>query len=91
MKNSLQLFVAEKELIGKTIQWNAPAYKHNKPYSGVSKIVGVDRTNRKPLITETISGDNLSYAFIDEFNPEDLENEMMCYSDGERYITFEIL
>ena len=87
----LQSFIAEKELIGKTIKWHAPAYKHNEDYTGISKILAVNTTDRRPLKTETIEGKNLDYAFINEQDKDDVENGLLCFSDGDRYVTFEVL
>ncbi len=87
MKTILQIHTAEK-LIGKTIFWQAPAYKHNEPYGGTAKILEVDNSNRNPITSETISGDDLDYAFVNEYNIEDVEMGLLSYSDGDRYVTF---
>lgn len=66
-----------KKLTGKTIIWTAPkAEDNNGFYSGKSKILSI---KNEKLITETLKGDNLDYAFIydDVFN----------YSDEGRFIT----
>lgn len=89
MRTILQIHTAQ-ELIGKTIIWNAPASKYNATYGGVAKIVSVDPDNRRPIKTETISGDYLDYAFVDEYEKEDVEMGLLCYSDGGRHVTFEV-
>lgn len=78
------------ELVGKTISWKAPSYRMNKPYNGVSKIISTDSSNKHPFKTETISGDNLDFAFVDEYARGD-EKDILCYSDGGRFVTYELL
>lgn len=91
MENSLQLFIAEKQLIGKKIKWSAPAYKYNNDYQGVAIIKDVNRNEHQPLICETISGDNLSFAFIDQYDNDDVDNEILSYSDGGRTVTYDVV
>lgn len=74
-------------LIGKKIAWFAPAYSHNHPYEGVAIITDVNMSNRRPLTVDTISGDNLKHAFVD-----DLANDgTLAYSDSFRTVTYIIL
>lgn len=72
-----------KSLIGKKIQWNAPADSANAPYSGIAIITAVSDDNYRPLTVQTIDGDDLKYAFLvdGEFN----------YSDGDRLVTFSVI
>lgn len=74
-------------LIGKTIKWNAPSAKENRPYSGTDKIISVNLGNRNPLKTESIEGDDLQYAFIDDL----MDNELLSYSDSYRVVTYKIV
>jgi hypothetical protein len=74
-----------KTLVGKTIKWSAPGYRANGNYSGVAKITGV-KDERNPLVSETISGDNLEYAFVDE-----MSDGLLAYSDSYRIVTYEIV
>lgn len=78
------------ELVGQKIQWFAPAYKHNSPYGGISIIDSVDCTNGRPIKSTTLEGDNLDYSFNEWAAGSKLDNPM-CFSDGDRYIHFEII
>lgn len=77
-------------LIGKKIRWYAPAYKHNKPYTGVAIITSVDVTKHKPITCAVLEGDELFYAFVDDY---DFHEGIKCisYSDSYRNVTFEII
>jgi hypothetical protein len=83
-----QILTAEilPTLVGKTISWSAPAAKENHPYGGVSKIIAVDMSQRRPITEEVIEGDELSYAFQDEFNPG-----YLAYSDSDRFVGFQVI
>lgn len=86
MKNELTLPVAET-LIGKKIKWHAPADSANEDYTGIDIIKTVDSSNqRRPLATESIEGDDLGFAFVEYEDGQDL-----CYSDGGRYISYEVM
>ena len=74
-----------KELQGKRIKWFAPAYKYNNDYTGECIITNVNLEERRPIKSETISGDNLDYAFIDDL----MNNGSISYSDSYRNVTFE--
>lgn len=76
-----------KSLIGKRIKWFASAYKHNASYQGVAIIKSVDILNDKPLVTETISGHNLAFAFLDKTMQGKILCDAFCFSDADRYIT----
>ena len=76
-------FTALLGLLGKRIRWSAPASSYNRPYQGVATITGV-LAARRPILSETIEGDMLSVARIDD-------DGMMVYSDDFRFITFEII
>ncbi len=76
-------------LIGKKIKWTAPAYEGNSTYKGVAIIESVKQKERRPITSKTISGDKLDYAFH-EFDQKD-EDDPLAYSDGGRYITYEII
>lgn len=75
-------------LIGKKIKWSAPGYRANGNYGGVSVIKSVDLKEDKPLTTETISGDNLAFAFLDKTMQGKILCDAFCFSDADRYITF---
>lgn len=70
-------------LVGKTIEWKAPAYSGNAPYTGISTIESVNPQESRPIKSATIEGDNLNYAFID--------GDLLSYSDSSRYVTFRII
>ena len=80
-------FIALEELVGKTIKWSAPSAKENRPYSGIDKIISVDLKERRPLKTEVIEGDDLSFAFVDDF----MNNEFLSYSDSYRVVQFKVI
>ncbi len=84
--NSLHQSNIEK-LIGKTIEWKAPAYKGNHPYSGKCVIKAVDYSKRNPLQVEVLEGDNLEYAFIDEYSTQS-NDKSFSFSDSDRYVEF---
>ena len=63
-----------KSLINKTIVWRAPMDEENWDYEDTPKFFGgkciirnvvTDHNNRHPLEVETISGDKLSYAILE--------------------------
>ena len=63
-----------KNLVGKIISWRAPMDEENWDYEGTPKFYGgkciirnvvTDNNNRHPLEVETISGDRLSYAILE--------------------------
>lgn len=74
-----------KELVGKTIEWKAPAYSANEPCGGVAEITSVDESKRSPITAHTITGDNLEYAFMCDYSEE------LCYGDEGRFITYRIV
>ena len=64
-----------KSLINKTIVWRAPMDEENWDYEDTPKFFGgkciirnvvTDNNNRHPLEVETISGDKLSYAILED-------------------------
>jgi hypothetical protein len=85
---SKQLLTSEilPSLVGKTISWGAAAGKGNESYKGVAKITAVDMSERRPITAETIEGDDIWYAFQDEFNPGHIS-----YSDSDRFVGFEVI
>lgn len=68
--------------MGKTIKWSASAYSANHDYEGVAKILSIDFSKNNPIVSESISGDNLNDAFID--------NDDVVYSDPSRGVNFEV-
>lgn len=79
-------------LVDKTISWSAPIYKSNLGHlgygtaGGVVKITAVDIDDRRPIKADIIEGDNICYAFQDEFNPG-----YISYSDSDRFVGFEVI
>jgi len=84
----MELLTADKLALlnGKTVKWKAPAYKLNKPYSGIDTILEVNENDRNPLKTQVVEGDNLSFAFQDKYT-----DGFVAYSDSDRIISFEII
>lgn len=61
-------FLNEKnavDLVGKVVTWTAEGY--NRRYNGTDRIKSVDLKKRNPIETEVISGDNLAYAYLEDF------------------------
>lgn len=94
------IFLNESNLatfVGKKIRWSAPS-EQEYPYSGVAVIKAVDLTKHRPLTVETISGDDLKYAFLDDHGMKYDEehgwwtscckgDRVLSYSDGYREVT----
>lgn len=90
-----------KELIDTTIRWTAPAYEGNGVYKGIALIKGVDFSKKRAIIVETIEGDDLSYAFLDNHGLSTKDggetyqmtdnNFCFSYSDSFREVFFEKL
>ena len=76
---------AAKDLIGKTIKWTAPGYHANGNYSGTDKIISVDPSDRRPIKAKSLEGDQLWFAFQDP-NPK---SEFLCYSDSDRFVSYQ--
>lgn len=76
-------------LIGKKIKWSAPGYRANGSYGGISIILSVEIKKDKPLTTQTITGDNLAFAFLDKTMQGKILCDDFCFSDADRYITFD--
>lgn len=89
MKTQLTPEVAT-QIVGKKIRWNAPASRYNDPYKGIAIINVVEKKDRRPIHATTIEGDDLNYAF-NEWDESRHINRPLCYSDGDRYIEFEII
>ena len=93
------------ELVGKTIEWRAEAYKGNSGYCGIETILEIDLTKRNPIInTEFVdeTSDNLHYAFVDDhtlegtedayfFKKADGTNNCLSFSDSDREVFFRIV
>ena len=62
--------------------------------NGISKILSVDLTNRKPLNSQTLevnySGGTLDFAFH-EYHGLPYGDSELSYGDGGRFITYEVL
>lgn len=80
--------------IGKKISWKAPSYQ-SEPYKGVAVIKSVNMNKKRPLECETIYGDDLSFAFLDNHGLKEigkgmfktcLNNRCFSYSDGYREV-----
>lgn len=67
-----------QSLIGKQVTFTVQGYEANGLYNGIAVIKGVDFSKRFPIICESVSGDNLGFAFID------MDNESFTYSDNDR-------
>lgn len=73
-------------LVGKTISWVAPGHSSNGNYQGIAKIESVELAKRNPIQAKIIEGDELNYAFNDDFHPG-----YISFSDSDRFVMFEIL
>lgn len=77
-------------LIGQTIRWEAPGAR--RTYSGVARISGIVATHQ-PILSETIEGDMLSAAHINDklFAPHNGVDLQIVYMEDSAMITFEIV
>lgn len=77
-------------LLGKTIRWEAPGAR--RTYSGVARISGIVATHQ-PILSETIEGDMLSSAHINDnlFAPHNGVDLQIVYMEDYASITFEIV
>lgn len=76
-----------ESLNGKKIRWYAPASKWNENYTGIALITSVDVSERRPIKSETLDGDTLDYAFVDDL----MNDGSISYSDSYRNVTFKIV
>lgn len=91
------IFLSENnvnEFIGKVITWTAESGQ-SKPYRGVAIIKSIDMSKHNPLECETIEGDDLRFAFLDNHGLKKVsdgrfttcsENKCFSYSDSFREI-----
>lgn len=89
-----------ESLVGRTIEWTAEGYNRN--YGGKCVILSVDFSHHNPLTVETISGDNLSFAYLQATGLKsvdgtenryvlDKNEQSFTYSDDFREVMFKIL
>lgn len=98
MKTLLSNSILES-LINKTIKWEAPIYERNTGFYGKGKdggiciIKAVDTTQCRPIIeSETLEGRSPQFIFNEnEKMPSIRETAPLCFSDGDRYVSFEII
>ena len=86
------------DFIGKKVEFTAEGYMMQ--YRGVAVINSVDYSNRKPLNCTHVSGDDLSFAFLDTYGLETSDggetygfsdkNRVFCYSDSYREVFVKI-
>ena len=74
------------KILGKTIEWFAPAYKANKNYGGIAKVTDIHLTEKHPISADIIFGDNINHAFSDKTT-----DGYVALSDNDRPISFEII
>lgn len=70
-------------LKGKTIQWSSIGYAGNNAPKGIATINNVDMTQRKPIASTNIEGDNLSHSFI--------ECGELWFGDFGRFVNYTII
>lgn len=77
-------------LLGQTIRWEAPGAL--RTYSGVARISGIVATHQ-PILSETIEGDMLSSAHINDnlFAPHNGVDLQIVYMEDSAMITYEIV
>lgn len=86
------------EVIGKIIEWHAPAYFANFPYTGRAIIESIDLNKRHPLSCKIIEGDDLHFAFLDNHglstsdNGETATETDFCFSfsDYDRQVFYRV-
>lgn len=81
MKNEYLTIENVNSLIGKKINWFAPACRHNEDYEGVAIITAVDLSAYNPITAERVVGDDLSHAFIGIHN-------RFAYTDSDRFVLY---
>lgn len=84
------IFLSESNVnnfIGKKITWTAESAQ-SKPYSGVAVIKSVDMTKRNPLECETIEGDDLSFAFLDNHGLKQVEDGRFTVSKNDKCLSY---
>ena len=74
-----------ESLIGKKIRFTAPAYRMNKDYEGVCIIKSIDYAHRNALECECLEGDDLSYAFLEDYGTP----RSFAYTDSGRTVFVE--
>lgn len=83
------------ELVGKKIRWQANIYKGNIGYydygltGGITIIKEIDISKRSPILKEEKideKSDDIIYAFRDRS-----DNDVLSFSDSDRFISFEII
>ena len=82
------------DFIGKKVEFTAEGYMMQ--YRGAAVIDSVDYSCRKPLNCTHVSGDDLSFAFLDAYGLESSDggdtyrisdkNRVFCYSDSYREV-----
>lgn len=91
------LTIAEaKKLIGKKIKWVGTIYEGNEGHfgmgsdGGIAVITAVDAELRRPITADTIEGSEINHVF-NEWGAGKNIDKPLCYSDGDRYVSFEII
>lgn len=85
-----------QNLIGKKISWSAPIYKYNTGFfgegidGGISIIKEVNPNLRNPISAEILEGANMNNVF-NEWGAGRNTEEPLCFSDGDRYVSFKIV
>lgn len=84
-----------RELLGKELEWSAPAAEGNATYGGKTIIKAIDWTKeRGGVACKTIEGDDLSFAIVADYGRRTLWGEgdwdererALCYSDADRFV-----
>lgn len=81
------------ELISKTIKWSAPADSANAPVKGIARITSINPDEEKPIVSETIEGDDLSFAFSSDYEKRIAKHGEpdLAYGDSDRCISYEVI
>lgn len=91
-----------ESLIGKTIRWEAPIYHNNIGHwgegldGGICVLKSVDPTERKPILeSEVLEGTDPKYIFNEYLRRGEalvsLNDNPFCFSDEDRYVSFELV
>lgn len=73
-------------LVGKEITWTAEG--NDKRYHGKDIVKSVDFSKRNPIETEVVSGDNLAFAYLENFGLKREGNAYRTDANAPRAFTY---
>ena len=102
MKTVFLTLEAAKQMIGKQFNWRAEGASENGRYFGTAIITAVNEGAKHPLIVDTVSGDDLSFAYLEDitlvpiegttgFRAEKATGNTRCFTYSDDYREVEIV